>query len=76
MTGDEEDILLVTSEVAVITRLPEGTLRRYRYEGKGPAWFRSGGRKPVYWRSAVRAWLKQQEQESQEQQASEHRKAS
>ena len=55
-----EDELLVTREVAGMTRLPEPTLRYFRHKGTGPASFRLG-RKVVYRRSAVLAWIEEQE---------------
>lgn len=53
--------LMTTSEVAEYLRLPEATLRFWRHEGKtGPRAFRMGGRRVMYRRQDVDAWLMQQ----------------
>ncbi len=52
--------LLTTSEVAERTRLPVGTLRYFRHCGTGPESFRLG-RRVVYRRDAVEAWITAQE---------------
>lgn len=51
--------LLVTAEVAEMTRLPEPTLRWFRHAGKGP---RSAklGRRVVYRESDVLQWIEDQ----------------
>lgn len=48
--------LMLTPEVAAITRVPAATLRYFRHAGIGPASFKLG-RRVVYRRSAVMAWL-------------------
>jgi hypothetical protein len=53
------DDLLVTSEVAVMTRKPEATLRWYRHQGIGPKSGRLGGR-VVYRRGDVEMWIEEQ----------------
>lgn len=58
-----DDDLLVTSEVADLTRLPDATLRWFRHVGRGPASFRLGGRRVVYRRSDVLAWIEEQRAE-------------
>ncbi len=55
------DDLLLTDEVALMTRVPTATLRYFRHCGTGPASFRLG-RRVVYRRETVLAWLAQQEQ--------------
>jgi predicted DNA-binding transcriptional regulator AlpA len=53
------DELLVTSEVAEMTRKPQATLRWYRHQGIGPKSGRLGGR-VVYRRADVEAWIEEQ----------------
>jgi len=53
--------LLLLPEVARITRLSESTLRWLRHQGRGPAGFRLG-RRLVFRRGEVEAWLRQHEQ--------------
>lgn len=55
------DDLMLTNEVALLTRKPAGTLRYYRSLGIGPASFKLG-RRIVYRRTVVLAWLDAQEQ--------------
>lgn len=52
-TGDE---LLTTVEVAQLLRAAESTVRYWRHRGEGPECFRVG-RRVVYTRRAVDAWL-------------------
>lgn len=54
----EHDPLLTFEEVAEMARLPIGTLRHYRATGKGPEFFRLGGRLKIR-ESKARAWLAQ-----------------
>ncbi|MCT7291999.1 helix-turn-helix domain-containing protein [Rhodococcus sp. PAE-6] len=54
-----EEILL-TSQVASMTRNPEATLRYWRHIGRGPASFKLG-RRVVYRRSEVERWMAEQE---------------
>lgn len=68
--------LLTVPEVIALTRVPEGTLAYWRSIGKGPAWFRVGGRRVVYERAVVTEWLTKQKSQSQEQQAKQNRLAS
>jgi predicted DNA-binding transcriptional regulator AlpA len=56
-----EGDLLLLPEVARITRLSESTLRWLRHQGRGPAGFRLG-RRLVFRRGEVEAWLRQHEQ--------------
>ncbi len=52
------DDLLTIEEVAKITRLPVATLRWYRSTGRGgPKSGKLGGRRVVYRRSDVEAWI-------------------
>jgi excisionase family DNA binding protein len=56
-----EGDLLLLPEVARITRLSESTLRWLRHQGRGPAGFRLG-RRLLFRRGEVEAWLRQHEQ--------------
>lgn len=58
----DDEQLMVISEVAELTRQPESTLRWMRHRGRGPQGFVLGKRL-VWRRSVVLAWIKQQEQE-------------
>lgn len=53
---NEPDDLLTTSEVALMLRAPDSTLRYWRYLGSGPKSFRLG-RRVVYRRRDVNDWL-------------------
>ena len=57
------DELLLTAEVAAITRVPEGTLRdwRSRKNNPGPKSFKVGPKVVVYRRSEVENWISAQE---------------
>lgn len=48
--------LLTTAEVATLTRAPLSTVRYWRHVGTGPRSFRLG-RRVVYLRSDVQAWI-------------------
>jgi len=68
MTGlafddDEHDELLLTEEVSAMTRVPVGTLRRWRSQRPpvGPPSFPLNGFRVVYRKSKVREWILQQE---------------
>ncbi|WP_454198218.1 helix-turn-helix transcriptional regulator [Nocardia sp. Marseille-Q1738] len=54
------DELLTTGRVETDYSIPAGTLRYYRHNNTGPASFRLG-RRVVYRRSAVEAWIAAQE---------------
>jgi predicted DNA-binding transcriptional regulator AlpA len=56
-----EGDLLLLPEVARLARLSESTLRWLRHQGRGPAGFRLG-RRLVFRRGEVEAWLRQHEQ--------------
>ena len=56
---DSPDDLLTTAEVAQIMRSPVSTLRYWRHLGTGPHGFRLG-RRVVYRRADVTAWLGEQ----------------
>jgi excisionase family DNA binding protein len=58
MTADD---LLTVDEIAAELRVPESTFRTWRSIGKGPKSFKLG-RRVVYRRSDVEAWIAQQEQ--------------
>lgn len=55
------DDLLTVDEIAAELRVPEGTFRSWRSRNQGPRSFRLG-RRVVYRRSDVEAWLVAQEQ--------------
>jgi len=61
ITPSPDDLLLLP-EVAEITRQSIDTLRWLRHRGKGPQGFRMG-RRVVFRRGAVMAWIAQQERE-------------
>jgi predicted DNA-binding transcriptional regulator AlpA len=53
---------MTTAEVSDLTRLPQETLRYYRHLGdKGPRSFKLGGRRVVYDRADVLAWIEEQQ---------------
>jgi predicted DNA-binding transcriptional regulator AlpA len=56
---ENADDLLTTAEVALIMRSPVSTLRYWRHLGTGPHSFRVG-RRVVYRRADVSAWLHEQ----------------
>lgn len=53
--GDPDEVLF-TDEVADLTRTSASTLAYYRTVGLGPAWFKRG-RRAMYLRSDVEAWM-------------------
>jgi predicted DNA-binding transcriptional regulator AlpA len=57
---NEPDDLLTTAEVALIVRAPVSTVRYWRYLDAGPKCFKLG-RRVVYWRADVSAWLAERE---------------
>lgn len=59
----DEDELLTTAEAAPILRQEPGTLAQWRYLGTGPFYYKSG-RKPLYQRSELLAWLEKQKRTS------------
>lgn len=58
-TPHANDELLTIKEVAAIVRVPEATLRYWRYLSTGPRSFRIG-RSVRYWRTEVLHWLETQ----------------
>jgi predicted DNA-binding transcriptional regulator AlpA len=58
---EQDDQLLTVGEVSEMTTLAPGTLYNWRALGKGPRAIRFGSR-IVYRRSAVLAWIAEQEQ--------------
>lgn len=52
--------LLNTDEVAELTRVPPTTLRYWRHMGTGPKSFKMGGRRVMYRRADVEAWISEQ----------------
>jgi predicted DNA-binding transcriptional regulator AlpA len=56
---EKPEDLLTTAEVALITRAPASTLRYWRHLRTGPHSFRLG-RRVVYRRADVTAWLTEQ----------------
>mgnify|MGYP002355399842 CR=1 FL=1 len=55
--------LMFTEEVSAKCRVPEPTLRWWRHVGTGPKSFRLG-RRVVYKRADVEAWIEEQYQAS------------
>jgi predicted DNA-binding transcriptional regulator AlpA len=49
--------LMSTAEVADWTGVSPNTLRFWRWEGSGPAWFRLGAKTVKYKSADVQAWL-------------------
>lgn len=64
-TPHANDELMTMKEVAAIVRVPEATLRYWRYLGTGPRSFRIG-RSVRYWRTEVRQWLETQSNDPKE----------
>ena len=54
--ADELEQLLTTEEVAAVCRTSPSTVRYWRHHGLGPQGFRAG-RRVLYRRSDVAAWL-------------------
>ena len=55
--------LMTTREVAELLRRPVETLRYWRWRGEGPPAFKVG-RRVMYRRSALEAWLAERERET------------
>ena len=53
---DSRDELLTITEAAELLRSPVATLRYWRHLGTGPHSFKIG-RKVMYWRTDLRAWV-------------------
>lgn len=53
--------LLSLDEAAGVMGIAPGTLRTWRTKGIGPVGFRVGGRRVMYRREVVEAWLAEQE---------------
>lgn len=56
-TEQAPDEILTAEELATELKIPEGTLGYWRSTGRGPEFFRPGGRQVRYRRSAVTRWL-------------------
>ena len=56
-SAENDDEFMVLSEVSQLTRLPASTLRWLRHQNRGPAAVKLG-RRLVYRRSAVLAWIR------------------
>ena len=63
-----DDDLLFAPEVSKFLRVPEPTLRYWAHRGEGPKSFRMGRRR-VWKRSDVAAWLEAQYQAAQKEPA-------
>ena len=61
METDEDDPLLSPPQVYAWLGIAESTLRRWRAEGRGPAYITLSPRVIRYRRSVVLAWLREQE---------------
>ena len=59
--AEDDDDLLLMSEVAEVIRLPLATVRWMRHRGTGPTGFKLG-RHVVYRRGEVKRWVREQEQ--------------
>jgi excisionase family DNA binding protein len=57
--GEQSEPLWSTEELSRRLSIPVGTLRRWRREGRGPAWLKLGGH-VRYDPAAVRVWLSEQ----------------
>ena len=58
----QEDRLVTTRELADLLGITDTTLRMWRMQRRGPAWFRLGTRGRVrYDLARVRAWLEENE---------------
>ena len=62
--GNDDEFMLL-NEVAELTRLPPSTLRWMRHQGKGPPCVKAG-RRLLYRRSGVMAWISELEREQQQ----------
>lgn len=60
-TAENDEDLLLLSEVSEMTRLPEATIRWHRHQGTGPKGFVLG-RRVVFRRGEVKRWIAQHEQ--------------
>lgn len=52
--------LMTTAEVAEYLKTAEATMRYWRHIGEGPRSFRMGGKRVMYRRQDVDAWLMEQ----------------
>jgi predicted DNA-binding transcriptional regulator AlpA len=52
--------MLDTDQLAELIRTSPDTLRYWRHMGKGPKYFKMGGRKVFYRQEDVETWLNQQ----------------
>lgn len=59
-SGASADEYMTLDEVAVWLRQAEGTLRYWRHVGKGPRSFKLGGKRVLYARADVEAWISQE----------------
>jgi predicted site-specific integrase-resolvase len=61
---DDEDLLMTPTQVKDWLGVSPATLRRWRVQGIGPAYIQPSPRVIRYRRSAVLAWLEEQEKSS------------
>jgi predicted DNA-binding transcriptional regulator AlpA len=61
---NHDDPLLLLPEVAELCRMSESTLRWLRHRGEGPSGFKMG-RRLVFRRTAVEAWISERERAQQ-----------
>jgi predicted DNA-binding transcriptional regulator AlpA len=61
---NHDDDLLLLPEIAELTRLSESSLRWLRHRGEGPSGFKMG-RRLVFRRTAVEAWISERERAQQ-----------
>lgn len=59
-TPPAEPELMTAAEVSEYLRTPEGTLKFWRHAGTGPRYVRIGGRRVLYPRADLMAWVSEQ----------------
>jgi excisionase family DNA binding protein len=62
-TADHQPELLTITEAAEVLRAPVATLRYWRHLGTGPRSFRLG-RRVLYWRDDLHAWINAQREDA------------
>jgi hypothetical protein len=59
-SADDDEPFLTESEAAEVIRVSARTLRRWRIQGSGPPVAGYAGRRALYQRSALLAWLRRE----------------
>ncbi len=57
--NEENRKAMTPRQVTEIYGIAEGTLANYRYQNKGPRYYKSG-RKVLYWTDELESWLRRQ----------------